>query len=91
MLGAEMAFMRMRSPSNAPLVLRRVGSIAMTAILGSSEYRSETTDQLVGQRRLTCTACARDAEDGVYRYSPRLHRAVISVNQRLGNYRVQSP
>jgi hypothetical protein len=45
-----MAFMRMRSPSSAPPVLRRDGSMAMTAIFGSPLIQAEAAHDLVGQR-----------------------------------------
>ena len=53
---APIAFMRMRSPSSAPPLLRRVGSIEMTAMLQRvALVEAEAADQLVGQ----ATTCRR--------------------------------
>ena len=52
-LGRRIAFMRMRSPSSAPPVLRRVGSTESTAIFSASPWSSaEAPHQLVGERAL---------------------------------------
>ena len=56
---APMAFMRMRSPSSAPPLLRRDGSMLMTAMLQRVVLvQAQAADQLVGQaatcRRRRC-------------------------------------
>src|SRR6185312_15218600 len=57
---AERLFMRMRSPSKAPPLLRRVGSMATTAICRSGQPREE----LIGEAGFAGPAAAGDADDG---------------------------
>ena len=61
-LGASMAFIRIRSPSSAPPVLRRVGSMAITAIRGSLLYMRKRRTSSSVKRRLAGAAGAGDAE-----------------------------
>ena len=59
----SIAFIRMRSPSSAPPLLRRDGSIEITAMLQRVVLvEPEAADQLVGQRALAGAAGAGDAE-----------------------------
>ena len=53
----------MRSPSSAPPLRRRVGSIATTAICALREVPHQARQQLVGQARLARAAGAGDADD----------------------------
>ena len=55
--------MRMRSPSSAPPLRRRVGSIATTAICRVGKLAHESRQQFVGQARLAGAAGAGDADD----------------------------
>jgi hypothetical protein len=56
-------FMRMRSPSSAPPVRRRVGSTASTAMrLRSGKLAQEARQQLVGHAALAGAAGAGDAD-----------------------------
>jgi hypothetical protein len=58
-----MAFMRMRSPSSAPPLLRRLGSMLITAMRKRiALVQAQAADQLVGQAALAGAAGAGDAQ-----------------------------
>ena len=78
MFGCSMAFMRMRSPSSAPPVRLREGSIEMMAILTAiALVEAEAADQFVGQRGLAGAAGAGDAEHGHGRRRGRLEHRLL--------------
>ena len=80
-LQGPIAFMRMRSPSSAPPLLRRDGSIEITAMLQRVVLvEAQAPDQLVGQARLAGAAGAGDAEHR--RLRRRSPRARSSSQQR---------
>ena len=61
----EIAFMRMRSPSKAPPLLRREGSIEITAMRSAvALVQADATHQFIGERGFARAACAGDAEHG---------------------------
>ena len=67
------AFMRMRSPSSAPPLLRRDGSIEITAMCERvALVEAQAPDQLVGEARLARAAGAGDADDRRLRVARRL-------------------
>jgi hypothetical protein len=77
MFGCSMAFMRMRSPSSAPPVRLRDGSMETSADLDAvALIETEAADDFVGQRRLAGTAGTGNAEN---RYGQRGR----SLEQRL--------
>jgi hypothetical protein len=61
--GLRSEFMRMRSPSSAPPVRRRVGSTADHRDVHLREAGEEAVEQLVGHRGLARAAGAGDADD----------------------------
>ena len=64
-------FIRIRSPSSAPPVRRRVGSTASTAMRICAKAAEEAVEDLVGDAALAGTAGTGDADDG--RGARRLH------------------